>query len=78
MKEAHDKSCQHSCNEFKNYEINDYERGYHNAILEFQKQYNLRNMNVNAEKLQVDQPSNSQMKKDIPRNEMQKTDEQKT
>lgn len=76
-KEDHEKSCQDSCNHIENSKTNDYERGYQNAILEFQKQYNLRNRNVNVEKLQVDQPSNSEMKKDPPRKVMQKKDEQK-
>ena len=42
----------------------DYERGYQNAILEFQKQYNLRKRKVvvNIDNSQIDQPSSNQMK----------------
>jgi hypothetical protein len=50
----------------------EYRQGYQNAIFEFQKQYNLRNINVvvNPNKVQVDHPSTSQRKKYPPRKDM--------
>ena len=45
-KEYHDNSCQDSNDCFEVSKNDDYERGYQNSILEFQKQYNLRNRKV--------------------------------
>ena len=47
-KEEHSKSYQRSNDDFLNTKNDDYKRGYQNAILEFQKQYNLKNRNVVA------------------------------
>jgi hypothetical protein len=67
-KEEHDMFQQEQDNEVL-MDSEEYRQGYQNVIYEFQKQYNLRNINVvvNSNKAQVDQPSTSQRKKDPPR-----------
>ena len=51
-----------------------YQRGYQNAILEFQKKYNLRNRNVvvHPKKDQVNQPSTNQKKGDVVKKDAEK------
>ena len=63
-----------------NVETINYQREYQNAILEFQKQYNIKNRNVvvNSYKTQAYQLSTSQQKKDVPKKYLSKKDEQKT
>ena len=77
--EDNDKSCQYLNVDFEIPENEDYERGYQNAILEFRKQYNLKNRKgvVNTNKSHVDQHSSSQIKKAPPRKKEQNKDEYK-
>jgi hypothetical protein len=77
-KEEHDRFLQEQDNALL-MDSEEYRQGYQNVIFEFQKQYNLRNKNVvvNPNKVQVDQPSTSQKKKDPPRKDMPEKDNPK-
>lgn len=79
-KEEHDNSYQELNDDSLTAENMDYQRGYQNAILEFQKQYNLRNRNViaNPQKIQANQPSTGQKKRDAVKGDMPKSDDHKT
>jgi hypothetical protein len=51
-------------------EKEDYRKGYHNAIMEFQKQYNLKNKKTVAnppKDPKADMPSSSHQEKDLPK-----------
>jgi hypothetical protein len=70
-KEEHDMFQQEQDNELL-MDSEEYRQRYQNVIFEFQKQYNLRNINVvvNPNKTQADHPSTSQRKRDLPRKDM--------
>lgn len=63
-----------------NEESKEYHKGYQNVMLDFQKQYNLRNRNavVNPPKNpSTNQASTSQPNKDVSNKDVQKKDEEK-
>lgn len=72
-KEEHDHAKENQEVDSLNPQLDDYQRGYQMVVFELQRQYNLRNrdVNVNKEKVEAENPSTSQPKRILQKKPLQ-------